>query len=227
LTKGRVLVVEDNVDLAEGVADNLRYDGYEVRIAEDGRSGLTTAREWPADLVILDLIVPELDGYGVLKAMRAGGLRIPVIILSSRSEEADKVKGFRLDADQYVTKPFGILELVERVGALLRKARVAQPGTTIRFGSVIVDAAARTVVRAGESIALSPKSFTLLLALCRRQGAVATRTELLREVWGYGEAVMSRTVDSHIAELRRKLEEDPAAPDHILTVWTVGYRFNP
>lgn len=224
----RVLVIEDNPGLAEGIAYNLRHEGYESRIAEDGHAGLNAVREWAPHLVILDLMLPGIDGYQILEAMRKEGNRIPVIILTARAEEADKVRGFRLDADQYVTKPFGVLELLERVGALLRRAGERVGGgthATIRFGDVVVDTASRAVTRGGTPCALTPKAFELLLALIRRGGAVAGRVELLTEVWGYGAFVMSRTVDSHIAELRRKLEADPANPRHIVTVWKVGYRF--
>jgi two-component system, OmpR family, alkaline phosphatase synthesis response regulator PhoP len=218
----RILVVEDSVDLAEGVAENLRYEGYDVQIASDGRKGLAIATEWPADLVILDLMLPGMDGYEVLRALRADRNHVPVIILSARAEEADKIRGFRLDADQYVTKPFGVLELIERVASLLRRNGAA---ALIRFGSITVDPESHTVTRSGQPCALSPKAYLLLLALIRRDGAVISRADLLREVWGYEEEVMSRTVDSHIAELRRKLEDNPSSPRHIVTVWTIGYRF--
>ena len=225
----RVLVIEDNPALAEGIAYNLRHEGYEPRIAEDGRVGLSAVREWDPHLVILDLMLPGIDGYQVLESMRREGNRAPVLILTARAEEADKVRGFRLDADQYVTKPFGVLELLERVASLLRRANGRDPVTArdacIRFGDIVVDTAARLVSRNGVPCGLTPKAYELLLALIRRQGAVAGRVELLTEVWGYGAFVMSRTVDSHIAELRRKLEADPANPRHILTVWKVGYRF--
>ena len=225
----RILVVEDNQQLAEGIAYNLRHEGHEARIAVDGRDGLDTARAWAPDLVILDLMLPVLDGYEVLAAIRKNGNRVPVIILTARGEEADKVRGFRLDADQYVTKPFGVLELLERVGSLLRRATAALDSprsSSIAFGEVVVDTAARTVRRAGQPCALTPKAFDLLLALIERGGSVASREALLGEVWGYGAFVLSRTVDSHVAELRRKLEQDPASPKHILTVWKSGYRFD-
>jgi len=226
---GRILVVEDNASLAEGLAYNLRHEGHDVRIAEDGERGLADARQWSPDLVILDLMLPRLDGYGVLAAIRRDHNDVPVIILSARGEEADKVRGFRLDADQYVTKPFGVLEILERVRSLLRRASSRAPGPhaddELRFGDVVVDVAARTASRAGAPCTLTPKAFDLLLALVARGGRVATRQELLKEVWGYGAFVLSRTVDSHIAELRRKLETDPAHPRHIVTVWKVGYRF--
>jgi DNA-binding response OmpR family regulator len=226
----KVLVIEDNTALAEGIAYNLRHEGYEVRVIEDGREGLDAVREWDPSLVILDLMLPGMDGFEVLERMRRGGNRVPVLVLTARGEEADKVRGFRLDADQYVTKPFGVLELLERVASLLRRTTATPEAAgrardgELRFGDVVVDTAARTVTRAGEPVTLTPKAYELLLALVRRDGAVAGRVELLTEVWGYGAFVMSRTVDSHVAELRRKLEADPAEPRHILTVWKVGYR---
>lgn len=225
----RILVVEDNTALAEGIAYNLRHEQHETRIAEDGREGLKAAREWAPDLVILDLMLPQMDGYEVLAAIRKDQNQVPVIILTARGEEADKVRGFRLDADQYVTKPFGVLELLERVSALLRRSAarsaMSSNGESIRFADVVIDTSARTVKRGDHLCTLTPKAFELLIALVKRKGSVASREELLREVWGYGAFVLSRTVDSHIAELRRKLESDPAHPRHILTVWKVGYRF--
>ena len=222
----RILVVEDNTDLAAGIEYNLTLEGYDVRIADDGRKAIGTAQEWQPDLILLDLMLPGVDGYHVLQQIRGNGSRVPVIILSAKGEEADKVRGFRLDADQYVTKPFGILELLERVAALLRRsARAADPGaTTLSFGDVSIDLGSRTVTRAGNAVALTPKAYELLLALVRRGGVVASRADLLKEVWGYGAFIMTRTVDSHIAELRRKLD-DPTNPRHIITVWKVGYRF--
>jgi len=223
----RILLVEDNANLAEGIEYNLRLEGYDVRIAETGRAALEIFQNWSPELVVLDLMLPDIDGYQVLKSVRGRGSRVPVIILSARGEESDKVRGFRLDADQYVTKPFGIVELLERVAALLRRSAVGEipQKSVVRFGDVVVDIPSRTVVRHGQSCTLTPKAYELLLALIRRDGAVGSRTDLLKEVWGYGAFVMTRTVDSHVAELRRKLEENPAEPRHIVTVWKVGYRF--
>ena len=198
-----------------------------------GPTAVTVASQWRPQLVLLDLMLPGMDGYKVLQRLRSqpDGSSVPVIILSARGEEADKVRGFRLDADQYVTKPFSVLELIERIGALLRRSSRtssgAQPAERIEFGRVVVDTSARMVTRDGRAVTLTPKAYELLLALIRRQGRVASRAELLREVWGYGSFVLSRTVDSHIAELRRKLEDDPGSPRHIVTVWKVGYRFAP
>lgn len=221
----RILLVEDNADLAAGIEYNLRLEGYDVRVVGDGRVALDEFARWNPDLVLLDLMLPSLDGFEVLRAMRTGGRRTPVIILSARAEESDKVRGFRLDADQYVTKPFGVLELLERVASTLRRSTGGGGATpAVEFGDVRVDIARRIVTKGEVPVALSPKAFELLLALVRRDGAVASRDDLLREVWGYGAEVVSRTVDTHVAELRRGLEDDAADPKYIATVWKVGYR---
>lgn len=223
----RLLIVEDNEDLAEALAHNLELEGHEVKIAADGRRGLAIASEWHPQLVILDLMLPGIDGYEVLRRLRADHYEGPVMILTAKGEEVDKVRGFRLDADQYVTKPFGLLELLERVSSLLRRSgsRSATSPERLTFGDITVEPSSRIVTRAGERVTLTPKAYELLLALIEREGAVVSRQELLREVWGYGAFVLSRTVDSHIAELRRKLEQDATNPRHIVTVWKVGYRF--
>jgi DNA-binding response OmpR family regulator len=224
-----VLVIEDNRDLAYGLRNNLEIEGYVVEVAEDGPSGLVRARTGTFDLIILDLMLPGIDGYRVLRALRDDGRQTPILILTARGEEADKVRGLRLGADDYVTKPFGVLELLARVEALMRRAGVATAGAEAepvveRFGDVEVQCASRTVLRRGQPVTLTPKEYELLVALIRRRGAVASRAELLTEVWGYSAAVLSRTVDTHIAELRRKLEDDLQAPRHLLTVRKAGYR---
>jgi len=224
----RVLVIEDNPDLAYGLRNNLEIEGYDVEVVADGAKGLARARGADLGLVILDLMLPGMDGFRVLRALRDEGRRVPVLILTARGEESDKVRGLRLGADDYVTKPFGVLELLARVEALLRRATrdpaAPEEPEVERFGAVEVVPASRTVRRSGEPVPLTPKEYELLVALLRRRGAVASRVELLTEVWGYNSAVMSRTVDTHIAELRRKLEENLAAPQHILTVRKAGYR---
>ena len=228
----RILVVEDNDELAAALRFNLELEGHDVVVAGDGPAGLGAARAGAPELVILDLMLPGLDGFRVLKAMRDDGLEMPVLILTARGEEADKVRGLRVGADDYVTKPFGLMELLARVEALLRRrarggAAAGAPRETLRFADMEIDAAARVVRRAGREVSLSPKEFDLLLALVRRQGAVASRIDLLREVWDYDASVLSRTVDAHVKELRRKLEDDPANPRHIVTVWKLGYRAVP
>jgi two-component system alkaline phosphatase synthesis response regulator PhoP len=223
----RVLIVEDNHDLAFGLRNNLEIEGYTVEVAADGPSGLAAARQVRPDLIVLDLMIPGIDGYRVLRQLRDDGLNMPVLILTAKGEEADKVLGFRLGADDYVTKPFGVLELLARVEALLRRTRPAAVETlptAESFADIEIDMATRSVRRSGSNVALTPMEFDLLVALLHRKGAVASRIQLLAEVWGHSSAVMTRTVDTHIGELRRKLEADPANPRHILTVRKAGYR---
>jgi two-component system response regulator MtrA len=228
-TGPHILLVDDDREIRSAVSHFLAEHGFRVSTAADGRAMARTMETAKIDLVILDLMLPGVDGYQVLKSIRGRGSHVPVIILSARGEESDKVRGFRLDADQYVTKPFGVVELLERVAMLLRRSAATSPvhqgENSVKFGDVVVDQASRMVFRNDEPCTLTPKAYDLLLALLRREGAVATRKELLSEVWGYGAFVMSRTVDSHVAELRRKLEAHPAEPRHIVTVWKIGYRF--
>ena len=170
-------------------------------------------------------MLPSLDGYRVLRELRQDGNTVPVVILTARTEEADKVRGFRLGADDYVTKPFGILELIARVEAVMRRSGAgALPAGTVRFGDVTIDAGTRTVRKGDHIVAVTPMEFNLLLALVKRQGAVVSRLDLLKEVWGHASTVLTRTVDTHVAELRRKLEDDPSQPQYILTSRKAGYR---
>jgi DNA-binding response OmpR family regulator len=239
-----VLIIEDNEGLATGLRNNLEYEGYATAVAGTAAAGLEMARtlggRHALDLIILDLMLPDTNGYRVLRELRDAGDDTPVLVLTALGEEADKVRGFRAGADDYVTKPFGLMELLARVEALLRRADgrrgagAAAPvapaaGTSAApytFGDVTVYPGTHAVTRRGEAVSLRPKEYDLLAALLRRRGDVATRLELLREVWGYGEDVMSRTVDTHVAELRRKLEDDPASPRYILTVRKTGYRLD-
>jgi DNA-binding response OmpR family regulator len=224
----RILVIEDNKNLATGLRNNLEIEGYEVHVAADGTTGLAGARSLSPDLIVLDLMLPGMDGYRVLRTMREEGIDTPVLILSARGEETDKVLGFHLGADDYVAKPFGLLELLARVDALLRRVTSARLknklSAPVAFGDVHVDPGTHTVRRRGEPVTLRPKEYELLVALLQRRGQVASRAELLEEVWGYSGEVYSRTVDTHVAELRRKLEENAAEPRHILTVRKTGYR---
>lgn len=228
----RLLVVEDNADLAFGLSTVLEFEGHEVEVAEDGEAGLKRARDPGLHLIILDLMLPEMGGYEVLRRLRMEGVRTPVLILTARSQESDVIMGFDLGADDYVTKPFSTLELVARVRALLRRVRpgtdASQPSSgRYHFGDVEVHASSRTVLKGKRAVDLTPKEFDLLMALLLRKGAVASRSELLTEVWEYGNAdIPTRTVDVHIAELRRKLEEDPGNPVYILTARKAGYRLN-
>lgn len=227
----RILVVEDNEDLARGIRHNLEMEGYQVAWAETGEEGLDLARKDRPDLLILDLMLPDMDGFDVLRTLRGEDFASPVLILTARSQEADKVQGFRLDADQYLTKPFGLLELLERTRSLLRRRDGSGNGTeagsneVLSFSDVEVDVGAHTVTRGGVPVQLSPRAFQLLVTLIRNEGKVLSRQDLLRDVWGHRGAVLTRTVDTHVSELRQKLEEDPTDPRHIITVWKVGYRF--
>jgi DNA-binding response OmpR family regulator len=230
-----ILIIEDNRNLAEGLRVNLEAEGYGVHIAHDGEQGLAVARAIAPDLIILDLMLPKMDGYRVLRTLREAMFENAVLILSAKTDEMDHVRGFRLGADDYVTKPFGVRELVARIEALLRRSR-ARPSAdprngarapaleAVEFGSIRVEPATRLVFRQGQLVALRPKELDLLLALIRRQGAVVSRDDLLNEVWRYDADVVTRTVDTHVLELRRKLEDDPASPRHILTARKAGYR---
>jgi len=224
----RILIIEDNEDVAFGLRATLGFEGYEVAVAPDGQTGLDSLARDEIDLVVLDLMLPDQSGYEVLSRIRKTGDRTPVLVLTARSEETDVVMGFDRGADDYVTKPFSTVELLARVRALLRRASGGSAPERLRverFGDVEVNPASGTVLRDGETVTLAPKEFDLLVALLRRSGAVATRRELLREVWEYANPqIETRTVDVHIAELRRKLEADPANPRHILTVRKKGYR---
>ena len=228
----RVLVVEDSEDIAFGLQTNLEIEGYESRVAEDGVKALAAYDLFKPDLVILDLMIPKLNGFGVLQALRDRGIAVPVLILSAQKEETAKIRGFRLGADDFVTKPFSVLELMARIEAILRRAgmaaeaQVTEP-SSVSFGNVQIDFAAELVRRDGRPVDLSRKAYDLLVALVKRDGAVAHRADLLREVWGYRTSgvVATRTIDAHILELRRKLEDEPTQPRHFLTVRKSGYRF--
>ena len=238
-TSARILIVEDNADLAFGLQKTLEANSYRVAVAGNGTLALAMVRTERPDLVILDLMMPIVDGFTVLQKMRREGFDVPVLILSAKSEEADKLRGFRAGADDFVTKPFGLLELVARVAALLRRSErhhvdVSTGGPapvhvapTLRFDDVDIDPVARRVVRAGSVVPMTPKEMDLLLALTAVPGTAVSRPRLLADVWGHAPDVQTRTVDIHIAELRRKLEPEPAHPRHFITVWKTGYRFDP
>lgn len=222
----RILVVEDERNLALGLRANLEVEGHDVTVAHTGEAALAEAATHIPEVIILDLMLPGIDGYEVLAALRARGVDSPVLILSARAEEIDRVRGFRTGADDYVTKPFGVMELMLRVQALLRRSNPGKPVARLfwKIGEVDVDAERRVVTRDGAEVSLTPRAFELLVELLSNAGRTLTRHELLRKVWGYDNSVTTRTVDAHIAELRRKLEPDASQPRHILTVHKVGYR---
>lgn len=220
----RVLIVEDNEDLAFGLRNNLEIEGYDVQTSADGRGGLELVRTWRPDIVILDIMLPELDGFEVLRHIRQRDQATRILILTAKGEEVDKVRGLREGADDYLTKPFALMELLARVEALLRRSPPARSAGAVIWGEVEIDSQSRTVLRAGRSVELTPKEFDLLMELSRNRGVVMSRLELLRRVWGHSSAVATRTVDTHVAELRRKLEIEPANPRMIVTVRKAGYR---
>ena len=205
----RILIIEDNRNLVHGLRHNLELEGHLVDAAFTGAAGLERARSRDVHLILLDLMIPRPDGFQVLRTLREEGIETPVIVLTARGEEADKVRGLRLGADDYVTKPFGLLELLARVDAVRRRLRLAArpvDAGPICFGDVVVDPATRTVHRAGAPVALRPKEFDLLLALAKARGNVVSRDDLLEEVWRYDPEVVSRTLDTHVGQLRQKLE---------------------
>ncbi|MBA2684005.1 MAG: response regulator transcription factor [Gemmatimonadaceae bacterium] len=223
-----ILLIEDNPGFAEGLRQNLEFDGYRVTVAGDVAASARAIAADAPDLIILDLMLPDGNGYDVLRTIRERDSVTPVLLLTALAEEAHKVRGFRLGADDYVTKPFGLLELLARVETLLRRSASGSFAVVrlppVRFGDVEVDRDHRKVTRAGVVVQLTPKEYALLAALIARNSAVVERDELLREVWGYDPGVVSRTLDTHLAELRRKLERDPHRPRHILTIPKQGYR---
>ena len=221
--KHRILVVEDDRAIAMGLAMNLRYEGYEVAVDHEGESALGQALDGAFDLVILDVMLPGMSGYEIVQEMRRRQHRTPVLMLSAKGQEEDKITGLELGADDYITKPFALRELLARVKAHLRRSAPA-PGATIRFGDVEVDLGRRTVHRDGAEVALTPQAFKLLVHLIEREGRPQTRDQLLEAVWGSTYVGTTRTVDNFLHQLREKLD-DPDEPRHFLTVRGVGYRF--
>lgn len=219
----KVLLIEDNGDLADGIRTNLEFEGFAVALCDDGATGLAAAQSAQPDLIILDMMLPNKDGFTVLRELRENGIGCPVLCLTARGEEIDKVRALRGGADDYVTKPFGLMELMARVEALLRRSRPLDTNR-LQFGHIAIDPATRVVRSLDQEVSLAPKEYELLLALAEADGAVCSRQQLMRAVWGHSAAVISRTVDTHVAELRRKLEREPAHPERIITVRKAGYR---
>lgn len=219
-----ILVIEDDASILFGLRDNLQRAGYEVRSAGDGPQGLELARTLRPGLVLLDLMLPGLSGHEVCRRIRADGLEMPVVMLTALGEETQVVRGLNLGADDYVTKPFGISELLARVAALLRRHRRATPDV-VCIGSLEVDRGARRVRRGGAEIELTPKEYGLLDFFTRKSGRALTREQILDAVWGDAAAVTDRSVDRAVTTLRAKIEENPDRPRLIQTVPQVGYRF--
>ena len=223
-----ILLVEDEEALRMTLTDRLQSEGYAVECASDGREGVDKAIQLPFDLVILDVMLPKRSGFDVCRDIRQAGLATPILMLTARGQTVDKVLGLKLGADDYVTKPFEMIELMARIEALLRRAPT-KPASHIgvqQFGLVQVDFRGTQVWRDGTAVGLSAREFQLLRYFIEHRGATLSRDELLREVWGYNSATFTRTVDVHVASLRQKLEADPKKPSMIITVLGMGYKFS-
>ncbi|HEX6048627.1 MAG TPA: response regulator transcription factor [Gemmatimonadaceae bacterium] len=221
----RILLIEDNRDFAATLSANLEREGYEVFAAATGTAGLEQAKAIEPDLIILDLMLPAMSGYTVLQRLRDEGRNTPVLIMTALGTEEEKLRGFGLGGDDYVVKPCGLLEILARVRALLKRAVPGMvPRPELRVGDLTIDFGARIVRRGPDEIALRPKEFDLLAALVRHRGRVVSRADLLREVWGYAAGTETRTVETHLAALRERLGDDPQSPRYIVTVRRAGYR---
>ena len=223
----KVVIVEDDEAMAVALKDGFRYEGYEVTLARDGEAGLRLSTKEKPDLIILDVMLPKMTGLDVCKKIRKDRNNVPIIMLTARGQEIDKVVGLKLGADDYVTKPFSFMELMARVEAVLR--RTTGQGSlrieTFTFGDTTVDFKKGTAARGGQSLELSPREFRLLQYLIENRGEVVTRDQLLNAVWDYDNTPFTRTVDMHVAKLRRKIEDTPSNPKYIVTVHRVGYKF--
>ncbi len=225
-----VLVVEDDASIALGLRINLQGEGYRVLLAEDGELGLQLARDESPDLIVLDVMLPKMNGLEVLQALRSEGRTMPIIILSARTGEMDKVTGLELGAEDYVAKPFSLAELLARVRAGLRRAPMPREDTAIpvtlhTFADVVIDTNARTVTRASEPVEMTAREFDVLMCLIDNRGRAMARDEIFQRVWGPNHHGTPRTIDNFIQQLRAKLEIDPQAPAHFQTVRGIGYRF--
>jgi DNA-binding response OmpR family regulator len=223
----KVLIVEDDASIALGLRMNLESEGFDVLSAEDGERGLVVAREAAPNLIILDLMLPKLNGFEVLRTLRAEGLQMPIIMLSARTGEMDKVTGLELGAEDYVAKPFSLAELLARVRAALRRGpATAPPARRLTFGDVVIDVGARQVSARGKAVEMTATEFDVLMCLVNAKGTALARDEIFRRVWGPNHHGTPRTIDNFVQQLRAKLEEDPQEPKHLRTVRGVGYRFD-
>ncbi len=221
-----VLIVEDDPTMLVGLKDNFEFKGYKVLTATDGEKGLNAALDGKPDLIILDIMLPKINGYEICRLIREQHLSMPIIMLTAKGEESDIVLGLNLGADDYVTKPFSIKELLARAAAFLRRAK-KQEQDVYEFGALRLDVSARRLLRKNKEIDLSPKEFNLLEYFVKKPGRALTRDEILNAVWGYDCVVTSRSIDRFVTTLRNKIEPDPAHPIYIHTIRQIGYRFDP
>lgn len=222
----RILVVEDEPGIALALEDDLTLEGYAVEVIRDGPTAVTRARTEAFDAILLDVMLPGKDGFEVCRALRRSGIRTPILMLTARAQEAEKVLGLEAGADDYVTKPFGVRELRARIAALLRRSQATSPPPVVRIGDAEVDFGRGEIRRAGEITPLTPLEFRLLQVFVRARGRILTREQLIAEAWGPQTFVSDRVVDNHIGSLRKKIEPDAAAPRFLLNVRGLGYRFD-
>ncbi|MGN6370372.1 MAG: response regulator transcription factor [Phycisphaerae bacterium] len=227
-----VLIIEDDPSLLRGLADNLRFEGYATLTAGDGELGLQLATDKRPDLILLDIMLPKVNGYEICRRLRAQNLDMPILMLTAKGQEPDIVLGLNLGADDYITKPFALKPLLARINAFLRRRRTP-PEKSLQFGPFTLDLAAHKLLKhiaaqhRSEEIELTPKEFSLLALLARRPGRAFTRDEILKHVWGFDVFITTRSVDRCITTLRSKIEPAPAAPTFIHTLREIGYRFDP
>lgn len=224
-----ILVIEDEPDMQRGLRDNLEFEGYDVTVVGEGKKGLESLVTGRYDLAVLDVMLPGMSGFDICKAARSQGVAIPIILLTAKGEEVDKVLGLEFGADDYITKPFSVRELLARIKAVLRRtptgAAIAEINVTI--GMLDVNFESYTAERKGKSVSMSSKEFDILRYLWKHQKQVISRDDLLTNVWGYDESITSRTVDNFIVKLRKNIEKDPSHPKHIITVHGTGYKLLP
>jgi DNA-binding response OmpR family regulator len=222
----KVLVIEDEPSILMGVKDNLEYEGHEVHTAEDGDAGLELAREKQPDLVVIDIMLPGTNGFSICKTLRGEGFAGGIIMLTARKEEVDKVRGLNMGADDYVTKPFSVVEFIARVNAVLRRGvRAAEPLARYRFGDIELDFLNYQATRGDKPLTLTPREFKILRLFVENRGRVISRNELLDKIWGYTIFPTTRTVDNHIVRIRKQIEPNPSTPQYIISVRGVGYKF--
>lgn len=220
----KILVVEDEPAMVRLLRDNLVYEGYEVLVAGDGETAVSMAFEQNPELILLDIMLPKLDGLSVCRRLRERHFQAPIIMLTARNLERDKVTGLKIGADDYLTKPFSVAELLARTEAILRRTGQKR-FDTYSFGDVVINFSSFEATKAGKALELSPREFEILHYMVEHKGQVISRTEMLDRIWGYGGQALTRTVDSHIANLRQKIEDVPSNPVYIQTVHRIGYKF--
>lgn len=222
----RILVIEDEAGIRVALKDELEFEGFDVELAEDGTAGLAAILRSPPDLIVLDLMLPGRNGFQICEEVRARGLRTPIIVMTARNQEADKVRGLELGADDYVTKPLSLAELLARIRAVLRRTGKEDDRDILEGGPIKVDLRRHSALKGSTELQLTETEFQILALLLKRAGEVISRDEFLKQIWGEDVYVTHRTVDTHVAALRKKIEDDLEQPVYILSVRNVGYRFN-